>query len=92
MHLIHQAAGHWWAAAPREEWPTDPAAVAAIERDWDPRFGDRRQELVFIGIDMNAGAIERALARCLLTDEELAEGAAAWARLDDPFAGTPLAS
>ena len=57
--------GRWWAATPRRHWPTDPAAVARIARHWQAPFGDRRQELVFIGTQaMNREAITRALDEC----------------------------
>ena len=42
-------AGRWWAAMPRNQWPQDAAAMARIADRWLPPFGDRRQELVFIG-------------------------------------------
>lgn len=42
----------------RDAWPEDPAKVAEIEADFDKsdpvHVGDRRQELVFIGIDVRA--------------------------------------
>lgn len=57
--------GRWWAATPRRHWPTDPAAVARIAGHWQAPFGDRRQELVFIGTQaMNREAITRALDEC----------------------------
>jgi len=78
--------GCWLAATPKDEWPDDAVQVQAALGDWDPRFGDRNQELVFIGIGMDRGALTAALDVCLLTDDELAQGEAAWTELADPFA------
>jgi G3E family GTPase len=48
--------------------------------------GERpRQEIVFIGIEMETVEIERALGEALLSDAELAAGESAWRRLPDPF-------
>jgi G3E family GTPase len=47
----------------------------------------RRQELVFIGNEMDRDAIERELSACLLTEAEQAVGPSAWTLFDDPFAG-----
>jgi G3E family GTPase len=80
--LQHQAAGFWWAVAPEAE------QAVARERsgvEWDARFGDRRQELVFIGIGMDEMALRARLDRCLLTDAEMRLGPAGWRRLPDPF-------
>ncbi|MBM00172.1 MAG: hypothetical protein CMM06_10825 [Rhodopirellula sp.] len=77
--------GFWWAAVPREHWPDSPVIEAEMEKIWDPEVGDCRQELVFIGINMNETAIDEALEKCLLTDSEVAEGIEAWMKLDDPF-------
>ena len=66
-------------------WPDSPVIEAEMEKIWDPEVGDCRQELVFIGINMNETAIDEALEKCLLTDSEVAEGIEAWMKLDDPF-------
>lgn len=43
-----------------------------IESDWSATYGDRKNELVFIGQDMDEKSIRAALEACLATDEELA--------------------
>jgi G3E family GTPase len=58
--------GRWWAALPRDAWPTTPEAVARIRGNWLAPFGDRRQELVFIGTDLDRAAIGGALEACLV--------------------------
>ncbi|WP_394821563.1 zinc metallochaperone GTPase ZigA [Pendulispora albinea] len=78
-------AGFWWAAAPESDWPTSPEALAEIRADWRAPFGDRRQELVLIGMDMNEPLLRAGLESCLLTDLEMASGEPAWSRLPDPF-------
>ena len=82
-------AGFWWSAAPEEEWPEDTPEnaemLAEIHREFQEPYGDRRQEIVFIGIDMDRPVIESMLEDCLLTDEELAEGPDAWADYGDPL-------
>ncbi|MDE1181340.1 GTP-binding protein [Paraburkholderia sp.] len=84
-------AGTWWAAQPRDEWPEgDDELSAEIATDWfgdenDPTIGDRRQELVMIGVDIDADAWRAKLDACLLTDAEFAQGGDAWLHLNDPF-------
>ena len=77
--------GFWWAAVPREQWPDSPSIQINLEQKWHPEVGDCRQELVFIGIGINEIAIYDSLQKCLLTDEEYAEGIEAWKCLPDPF-------
>lgn len=55
----------------REAWPTDPSKVADIQKDFLPGVGDRRQELVFIGIGVDVEALTSALDACLLTPDEM---------------------
>ena len=77
---------YWFAALPREEWPEDPESLAVIEKLWQEPFGDRMQEIVFIGVGVDRAAMTAALDACLLTDSEMALGPDRWAaEFDDPF-------
>jgi G3E family GTPase len=78
--------GQWWAAGDKERWPPkgDPQR-AEIEAAWQEPFGDRVNEVVFIGQALDRAAIERAFETSLLTDAELAAGMADWHSLADPF-------
>ncbi|MGQ7247810.1 zinc metallochaperone GTPase ZigA [Halomonas sp. V046] len=78
-------AGLFWACVPENDWPQDPDYLAAIRAKWQQPFGDRRQELVFIGQHLDESGLRRALGACLLSDDELAAGREAWLALDDPF-------
>ena len=65
--------GPWWAAVPQADWPAEgTAAHAAAREDFDGAFGDRRQELVFIGVAMDEAAVVAALDSALLDDAEWA--------------------
>ena len=88
----HGVAGRWWAAIPPEQWPDDEETVAIIREKWHEGVGDARQELVLIGMDMDEAALRARLDACLLTDEELAAGPAAWTRLHNPFSDWPQAT
>jgi hypothetical protein len=48
-------------------------------------WGDRRQEIVFIGKDMEQGLIEEHLNSCLLSDDEYRMDPESWESLSDPF-------
>ena len=78
-------AGMFWMAVPRENWPTDPDSLEAINQLWVEPFGDMRQELVFIGQDLDQAGMTKALNACLLSEEEMLEGKAMWMSLPDPF-------
>ena len=76
--------GTWWSAVPRERWPDHPDWIAAMQPYFDPVWGDRRQELVFIGTDpMDEAELRRRLDACLLPANRLEP--ATWAGLPDPF-------
>ena len=78
-------AGMFWMAVPKENWPTDSDSLAAIDQLWVEPFGDMRQELVFIGKDLDQAGMTKALAECLLTEEEVSRGQTFWTSLPDPF-------
>ena len=64
----------WWASVAEEEWPLDEKERQEIEKDFDASadgLGDRRQEVVFIGVRMDKAAITALLDACLLTDTEM---------------------
>lgn len=80
QHLEIKDVGNWWDAVARSEWPTDQEAQKSILNDFskDESIGDRRQELVFIGIGMDQATIESSLDQALLSDEELGEYKEYW--------------
>lgn len=81
--------GAWWADAPQDQWPDDPAARADILANFEGEFGDRRQELVFIGQKLNEKAIRAALDAALMTDAEMSGGPAVWEAIRDPLPEWP---
>lgn len=84
--LAAEPGGTWWAETPQAEWPTDdPELIAELNSVWDEVWGDRRQELILIGLDLDAAAVRDALNNCLLTDSEMQSGPSSWGRLKDPF-------
>ncbi|MBF8758022.1 zinc metallochaperone GTPase ZigA [Pseudomonas guariconensis] len=78
-------AGRWWRFVPQEQWPQDAESTQAILRHWTQEIGDCRQELVFIGQNIDFAQLSTELDACLLNDEEWAQGEMAWLRLPDPF-------
>jgi G3E family GTPase len=81
----HGPAGMFWKAVPQDQWPEDEESLSYIESLWEEPFGDMRQELVFIGQNLEADAVRKSLDECLLTEEEVLQGKDAWLLLDDPF-------
>src|SRR5471032_654838 len=77
--------GLWWASVPKERWPTDAETLAELKAGWTETYGDRYQEIVFIGQDMDQAAIEADLKKCQLNFTETRKGMAAWRKLPDPF-------
>ncbi|MFO0414693.1 MAG: GTP-binding protein [Bacteroidota bacterium] len=67
-------AGVWWCSMPYSDRIRYAAFVdnqALIEKKWDKRFGDRENELVIIGQDLDKETIIRELTECLCSDSEI---------------------
>jgi G3E family GTPase len=78
--------GKWWVELPEEEWPVNEESKAVIKKTFDPVWGDRRQELVFIGQQLDKDSLNLKLSECLLTDEELKLDTSLWTtKFKDPF-------
>lgn len=78
-------AGLFWKAVPKNRWPDDPDYLASIQENWVEPFGDMRQELVFIGQELDKQAMTEALDACLLPETDVLKGKEFWQTLDDPF-------
>ncbi|WP_158901708.1 zinc metallochaperone GTPase ZigA [Burkholderia sp. L27(2015)] len=81
----HEAAGLWWAAVPKSEWPRSDEERAVFETSWDGVYGDRHQELVLIGIEMDEATLRERFDACLITDAEIREYGPDFTTLSDPF-------
>lgn len=75
--------GRWWGAVPRTRWPDDAETVDRIKEHWQEPWGDRRQELVFIGTGMDQAALTARLDGALVGQGGF--DPALWAGLPDPF-------
>lgn len=79
-----EATGWWWAATPIEEWPADPVERDLIRSDWDPVTGDRNNELVFIGTNLDEELLLADLEACVISSSDwVFNGSGA---REDPFA------
>lgn len=82
-----QALGRWWVTIPRDHWPDSDEWRDHVFSKWDPVYGDRRQEIVFIGTsEMDETAITAALNACLVPDlKEDRFDPLLFTHLPDPF-------
>lgn len=83
--------GRWWSAIPRSYWPQEPEWHRAMQDYLDAEWGDRRQEIVFIGVDpMDKASIVAELDSCLVTEEMFKPES--WQSLNDPFPSWSVAA
>lgn len=82
----HEPVGRWWASAPRDRWPPKGSPQrGAIDARWQEPWGDRLNEVAFIGRNLDRAAIEQAWKAMHLTYTEGRKGLKGWAELPDPF-------
>lgn len=87
--LRADVAGVWWCSMPYKDRISYAAFVdhqKEIESKWDKRFGDRNNEIVIIGQEMEKETILRELEACLCTDSEIRDMEIGL-RFKDPFPG-----
>lgn len=63
-----QNAGQWYATMPKAELDAMLAKDAGLRKDWNERYGDRMQKIVFIGQHLDKEAITTLLDECLVED------------------------
>ncbi len=80
--LSIQGAGNWIATFSKAEQEKLLKEDMATKELWHPQYGDRKSELVFIGIDLDESELIHSLNQCLLTDREMGDD---WTLFPDPF-------
>ena len=81
----YSPAGQWWAAHARDNHSDDTEIPDRLKKEWVEPFGDRRQAIAFMGIDLNSTNLSAQLDACLLSESEMTSGESSWATLPDPF-------
>jgi G3E family GTPase len=81
----HEGMGKWWSSVPEDRWPNSPEFKDMLDEYWVEDYGDRRQEMVFIGLsaEMDKDAIISDLDACLVKDYLSDENR--YANSNDPF-------
>ena len=85
--------GTWLADLPREEWNLSDEEEKEVLASWDKKVGDRGQELVIIGLNIDESIIRQQLEASLVTDEHEwdSDGTTPWQQIEstlklrDPF-------
>jgi G3E family GTPase len=83
-----EGAGVWWASMPYSERINFPNFIQnkeIIEERWSLEFGDRLNELVFIGIQLNETEIRKKLENCICTRDEIVDMQSGFGSQSDPF-------
>ena len=85
--------GTWWASVPKDRWPEHSSARNYIKHHWMDPWGDRRQEIVFIGSGIDWSALKSKLDDSLLPEtlasnpenlpDDLPDPFPMWRRMED---------
>lgn len=81
----YSPAGQWWAASNHEDHPGHGEVPDRLKKEWAEPYGDRRQAIALMGIDLDVADLTGRLDACLLNDSEMTSGETGWATLADPF-------
>lgn len=81
----YQKIGKWLASVPKTQWPKGQEFDDTIKEHWNEDYGDRRQQIVFIGLkdEMNQEEIKQKLDECLVSDYSFYPQI--WEDVSDPF-------
>ena len=69
--------GAWWADQPDGAWPQCETQRQRLLDRWHPQFGDRRQEIAFVGVDLDVSRVRASLDACLISEDSTLESMAA---------------
>ncbi|KAL2434828.1 Zinc-regulated GTPase metalloprotein activator 1 [Exophiala dermatitidis] len=69
--LTLQGGGPWFCTIDDADWPEGPETRKSILADFSGPWGDRRQELVFIGEKLDHEGLTKVFDQCLLNDKEM---------------------
>jgi G3E family GTPase len=81
----YSPAGQWWAANAHANYSEHGEIPDRLKKEWVEPFGDRRQAIAFMGIDLDSTDLSARLDACLLNESEMKSGERSWAKLPDPF-------
>jgi G3E family GTPase len=76
--------GTWWASVPKDRWPAHDSIPSYITAHWQEPWGDRRQEIVFIGAGIDWADIKGQLDAALVS-EDIAKSPDTLPDFPDPF-------
>ncbi|MFN2321794.1 MAG: GTP-binding protein [Trueperaceae bacterium] len=81
--------GSWLAVQSEDAWDLDDGEAASVKADWDELYGDRAQQLVWIGVGLDVDGVQAALTAALVDAAEEAGGVGTWATFEDPLPAWP---
>ncbi|MFJ3967108.1 GTP-binding protein [Streptomyces parvus] len=85
-HLEIQESDRWLEPQNVPAWDAaSPQRRTLASWFWHDYYGERRNEIVFTGVDLDEGLLRSSLDETLMTDQELALGREGWASIPDPL-------